>query len=316
MEFYKKKYLKYKTKYLETKHNVKGGIPNKKILLMFLGGSITAPNLIKHYTIMNEQFSKKDNFYIVIHPMSLPYEVNEEFKKIFNTNNIFIVDENHHLLTAWGTKSLSDATLMMMQYSHIQNSENLFDKYILLSPNCCPIYTFDKIYDYLTLNDKSFINFSMGIHTNPSDVDIYSSPPNIRSGSQWMILDKQHIEIFFPVSNCNMYTKEVSIFCPNIEKNIETIKINFFKGILTDRLMRLRKNFYLFHKCDLSDEAFFQTAILFDIFDNDQNVRVSLQRDKFNTEHSILKKQLYLFNYYNTQYNIINFSKEIKEKLK
>ena len=150
--------------------------------------------------------------------MSLPYEINEEFKKIFNPNNIFIVDENHHLLTAWATKSLSDATLMMMQYAHIQNSENLFDKYILLSPNCCPIYTFDKIYNYLTLNDKSFINFSNGIHTNPSDVNIYSLPPSIKTGSQWMILDKQHIKIFFPVSNYNMYTKEKKYFCPDIEK--------------------------------------------------------------------------------------------------
>jgi hypothetical protein len=70
MEFYKKKYLKYKTKYLETKQTIKGGNPDKKILLMFLGGAITAPNLIKHYKIMNEEFKNKNNYYIVIHPMS------------------------------------------------------------------------------------------------------------------------------------------------------------------------------------------------------------------------------------------------------
>ncbi len=329
MEFYKKKYLKYKNKYLETKQSLKGGNPDKKILLMFLGGVVSTPNLIKHYTIMNEEFNKKDNYYIVIHPISLPYTINEEFKKIFNPDNIFIVDENHHLLTAWATKSLSDATLMMMQYAHIQNSGNLFDKYILLSSNCCPIYTFDKIYDYITLNDKSFINFSNGNHNNPSDVKVdpmYHYNSSLRTGSQWNILDKQHVNIFFLLSAVDIYIKEEPHYCENIKRNIETIIINKkYKqfNINFHNLRFLEIYFKLFNdrgKCTNTDEIFFQTTILHYIFNYSRETQSSLRllkdKEKFYFEYCLLKKQLYLFNFYNTQYNIYNFPLEIKEKLK
>jgi hypothetical protein len=324
MEYYKNKYLKYKNKYLDTKLSLKGGNPYKKILLMFLGGAISAPNLIKHYKIMNEEFKNKNNYYIVIHPISLPYEVNEEFKRIFNHNNIFIVDEDHHLLTAWATKSLSDATLMMMQYAHTQNSGNLFDKYVLLSPNCCPIYTFDKIYDYLTLNNKSFINFSNGAQTTVSNVEIDGPRPKIKTGSQWMILDKQHIQIFFPLNNSDMYNKEPVYFCEKIKKNIETIKINSkYETNISRNINLLQRYFKFFNdrgKCNITDEIFFQTTILYYIFNYnlDENPLLSKQSylKNFNLEHCVLKKQLYLFNFYNTQYNIFNFPEQIKEKLK
>jgi hypothetical protein len=205
--------------------------------------------------------------------MSLPYEVNEEFKKIFNPNNIFIVDEDHHLLTAWGTKSLSDATLMMMQYAHIQNSGNLFDKYILLSSNCCPLYTFDKIYDYLTLNNKSFINFSSGHHRNPSDVRLDNNRPVIRTGSQWIILDKQHIIIYFPTSNVDMYCKEKKTYCKEIKKDIETIEINQKYKLNKDNkiLFYLRKYIQFFKNrgnCNNTDEIFFQSSILHFLYNN------------------------------------------------
>jgi hypothetical protein len=323
MDFYKKKYLKYKTKYLDTKKSLKGGNPEKKILLMFLGGAITAPNLIKHYTIMNEQFSKKDNFYIVIHPISLPYEVNEEFKKIFNQDNIFIVDENHHLLTAWATKSLTDATLMMMQYAHIQNSGNLFDKYILLSPNCCPLYTFDKIYDYLTLNNKSFINFSNGIHTNPSDISFDYFRSAIRTGSQWIIIDKQHIIIYFPISNVDMYSKEIKTNCKQINKDIETIQINLkYNRDSNLKFLKLYLDFFNNRgKCNITDESFFQSSILHFLFNNidintAQIINWGNPKEKFDIEQLILKKNLYIFNFYNTKYKIFNFPIELKEKLK
>ena len=325
MEFYKNKYLKYKNKYLDTKLSIKGGNPDKKILLMFLGSAIVAPNLIKHYTIMNEQFCKRDNFYIVIHPMSLPYEVNEEFKKIFNPKNIFIVDEDHHLLTAWDTKSLSDATLMMMQYAHLQNSGNLFDKYILLSSNCCPLYTFDKIYDYLTLNNKSFINFSSGQHTNPSDINLNYFQSSIRTGSQWIIIDKQHIIIYFPISNVDMYSKEKKTYCERIKKDIETIQINLKYYSNRENNLRFLKIYVDFFnnkgKCNNTDEVFFQSSILHFLFNNNpkdivDKIKWGNPNDKFDIEKSILKNNLYIFNFYNTQYKIFNFPIELKKKLK
>jgi hypothetical protein len=298
---YQKKYIKYKSKYLYAKKSIEGGNPNKKILLMFLGGAISAPNLIKHYAIMNEQFNNKDNFYIVIHPISLPYKVNEEFKKIFNPDNIFIVDENHHLLTAWATKSLSDATLMMMQYAHIQNSGNLFDKYILLSQNCCPLYTFDKIYDYITQNNKSYLSFSNGSYTDPYTVEISNTiynKPIFKYGSQWMILDKQHVKIFFPVDISKTYIKDDTICC-KFNERIQVIKIIENNNSENCYIKRI---FNLFNiECTNTDECFFITSILYYI----------IHEKKYEN----WKEQLDLFNFYNTQYKIYNFPKDIYSKL-
>ncbi len=295
---YYKKYLKYKNKYLQTK-KLYGGNPNKKILLMFLGGATSSPNLINHYAIMNEVFKNKDNYYIVIHPMSLPYEVNEEFKKIFNPDNIFIVDKKHHLLTAWYTKSLSDATLMMMQYAHIKNCRSLFDKYILLSQNCCPIYTFDKIYDYLVQNDKSYLDFN---NRNPTQVEISKSRnTKILTGSQWMILDKQHVKIFFPDDVTDTYIKKREyIYCTYFNKKIEIIDIKDRSNMESCYIKRI---FNLFSDaCNNTDECFFITSILYYIIHEKKNRN--------------WREELDLFNLYNTQYKIYNFPKEIYSKLK
>ena len=58
-------------------------------------------------------------------------------------------------------------------------------------------------------------------------------------------------------------------------------------------------------RCYITDESFFQTAILYHIFNYNLDKQSYLKN--FNLEHCILKKQLYLFNFYNTQYNIFNF---------
>jgi hypothetical protein len=295
---YKQKYIKYKSKYLQIK-KLDGGNPNKKILLMFLGGAISSINLINHYKIMNDIFINKNNYYIVIHPISLPYIINEEFKNIFNPDNIFIVDENHHLLTAWYTKSLSDATLMMMQYAHNKNCKNLFDKYILLSPNCCPLYTFDKIYDYLVQNDKSYLDFN---NKNPTEVEISNTrykKSKIMTGSQWMILDKQHVKIFFPFDICNTYKKTGTICCNNFEKKIQVIEIIDNDNPANDYI---KKIFNLYNNnCTNTDENFFITSILYYI----------IHEKKYEN----WREQLDLFNLYNTKCKIYNFPKDINTKL-
>ncbi len=295
---YEQKYIKYKSKYLQIK-KLDGGNPNKKILLMFLGGAISSINLINHYKIMNDIFKNKNNYYIVIHPISLPYVINEEFKKIFNPDNIFIVDDNHHLLTGWFTKSLSDATLIMMQYAHIKNCKNLFDKYILLSPNCCPLYTFDKIYDYIIQNDKSYLDFN---NSKPSDVEISNTKykkSKIITGSQWMILDKQHVKIFFPYDICNTYKKTGTICCNNFNQKIQVIEIIDNDNPENDYIKKIFNLFY--NNCTNTDERFFITSILYYI----------IHEKKYKN----WKEQLDLFNLYNTKYKIYDFPKEIYTRL-
>ena len=104
----------------------------KKILLMFLGGTPNSSNIIKHWISLSIN-SYINNYYLVIHPIILnDFVINPEFKQLFNSDNIYIVNEEYHLLTEWGTRSLSDATLLMMEYAHNMNNHNLFNKYIVL----------------------------------------------------------------------------------------------------------------------------------------------------------------------------------------
>ena len=131
---------------------------DKKILLMFLGGTPNSANIIKHWVSMNKEFTKSANYYLVIHPIILTnFVIDTNFKQIFNPENIYIVNEEHHMLTEWATRSISDSTLIMMEYAHLANNHELFDKYILLSSNCCPLYNLDEIYNQITSNDKSWL---------------------------------------------------------------------------------------------------------------------------------------------------------------
>jgi len=79
------------------------------------------------------------------------FKINEKFYK-----NISIVDKEHWIETKWGTRSLSDATLLMMQYAFLKYGD-IFKKYVLLSPNCAPLYNFDIIYNEFNKDDKYWI---------------------------------------------------------------------------------------------------------------------------------------------------------------
>jgi hypothetical protein len=226
---------------------------SKKILLMYLGGETNTPNLLKHWEIMNETFINKNNYYVVIHPKVLEnYKINNVFLKIFNPSNIFIVDEEHHLLTGWATRSLTDATLMMMQYAHIQNNNDFFDKYILLSSSCIPLYNLDEIYNVLFTDDKSWL-FGIFEHT-------YSKK---FTHSQWIILDKKHAIYFFDNNKgkfIKTYIKNVQINnCTTFNGNKVTTQNIKIINPIND--YNLHNHFRMYYECKLSDEDYFGTYI-------------------------------------------------------
>jgi hypothetical protein len=297
---YKEKYLKYKLKYLNLKNNLTGGIkpdqqPKKKILLMFLGGTPTQSNqsnIIKHYREMNTEFLSKDNYYVVVHPMILTdFVVDPLFNELFS--HVLVVNEQHHLKTAWGTKSLSDATLLMMQYAHQHYGKQfdkymLFDKYILLSSTCCPLYTFDEIYRVLSLDDKSWLN---GSQLDPSGniTDEYRINKDTISFSQWMILDKQHVKYFFmSYHNYEIDGKIELIFTNMYKKTKETICIDkknkIINNIVFDYLIKnakLMKVFKLFKECDSSDEFFFGIYIFINLCQENLNFGINFDNPDF-----------------------------------
>jgi hypothetical protein len=242
---------------------------DKKILLMFLGGTPTSPNIINHWKMLNTEFANKDNYYIVIHPLILEENIiNIEFKNIFKEENIFIVSKEYHLSTEWATRSLSDATLLMAEYAHLYTENLLYDKYILLSANCCPLYTLDEIFNVITSNNKSWLFTNDYIRL--SDSTLYEKPTetvyttnfdrfffNRYNFSQWMILDKIHMRFFFP-HDTPIYKKKIE----------ETMCNNYINSIrLIDRSHCTCRELYFYLKsydeCDLSDEMFFGTFIIY-----------------------------------------------------
>lgn len=277
------KYLKYKMKYLNLKNKLIGKGEeqeklSKKILLMFLGGTPSEENIITHYENMNKSFITKDNFHIVIHPLNLEkFKINDRFANIFNKKNIYIVDETHHLLTGWATKSLVYATLLMMQFANINNSGEPFDKYILLSSACAPLYRFDIIYDVLKEDNLSWLNTS-STKSEIEEKDFYpelypeeNTPAKKKDdmpflGSQWMILDKQHADFLFPDNKYSNTYKKNSYYATCVKKgnsiNSGKIEINRISDKQDELIYFLDK----YEDCEGSDESFFCNYIMLKIY--------------------------------------------------
>jgi len=290
----------------------------KKILLIFLGGTPNVSNIIKHWITLNNKFTTINNYYLVIHPIILSdFIINHDFKQIFNIDNIYIVNEEHHLLTDWGTKSLSDATLLMMEYAHKQNNQNLFDKYILLSPNCCPLYNLDEIYKVITSNDKSWlstvneINLLDDIKGNKQKV---FEPKYLKFNmtyynfSQWMILDKKHVQFFFP-HNTPIYEKKLdSVICNN---PINIIKLTAKASHIKSCKLCLELYYYLnsYKDCDLSDEKFFGSYIFYKLLESNDDKLTAFER------LTILKDNIENLSVDNFKHNLQQIPKSILESM-
>ena len=179
---------------------------NTNILFMFLGGLSTDKHTILHYQKFFNRLKKSvynNSLYIVIHPKNIDtFKIKEKFYK-----NISVVDKEHWIETKWATRSISDATLLMMQYAFLKYGD-IFKKYVLLSPNCVPLYNFDIIYNEFNKDNKSWIqsnsNAYMGKYTPIKYYKFNGGPFDINTitnQSQWMALDRKHLDLFFMSNN-------------------------------------------------------------------------------------------------------------------
>ena len=192
---------------------------NTNILFMFLGGLSTDKHTILHYRKFFNRLKKSvynNSLYIVIHPKNIDtFKIKEKFYK-----NISVVDKEHWIETKWATRSISDATLLMMQYAFLKFGD-IFKKYVLLSPNCVPLYNFDIIYNEFNKDNKSWIQCTsddyIGKHT-PTKYYIFNGGPfdinTITLQSQWMALDRKHLDLFF-MNNNNKLIKTYTIVNKN-----------------------------------------------------------------------------------------------------
>lgn len=220
------------------------------VIFGFLGSLPTNNNLDNwsHWKkFFNTTNTHKSKVKILIHP----FDINdndrntksiEDFKGI-GSPDILIVSKENHVLTEWGTNSLADATLLMMQES-IKAYPNTLKKFILLSPSCCPIFNFDFIYEEITQDNKSWIHgndleklYGKNVDTNFKffkDDDYRKNDKRYSLYfSNWMILDINHINLFFLSDNkdktyikSKTEDKKNEIYKCKFEKDNERIILN------------------------------------------------------------------------------------------
>ena len=295
------------------------------ILLMFLGSAPNTDNIINHWIILNEENNINDNIHIVIHPFCINnYNIDNKFKKLFNNNNIYIVDNDHHVKTSWGSHSLTCATLLMIQYAQI-NHNNFFDKYILLSPSCCPLYSLNDLYNILT--DINIINkswFAFYDFNNIYEQNIINKLYNkicIKT-SQWMIIDKKHIYYFF-------YNKaHYKTYVKNDNNNLinDFIKLNPYLLTIDQSndfnfyniINYYKYNDYLILKNEdtNTDETYFLNWILLLLlYDYKSDINKLLNYNQFTDINKCIENNFIIFNHNNICERAILLNKKLIDKL-
>ncbi len=207
---------------------------------MFLGGLPDDNHLYKHYknffnTTINTTINKNVNnsLYVVIHPIDIEkFNINDpkyDYLKVLG-KNVSVVDKNNWIKTKWGTRSLSDATLLMMQYGFLHFGD-IFKKYVLLSPNCCPLYNYNIIYNEFNKDNKSWVQANSDIYRgNNTNIPIKFYKFNggqfdintITNQSQWMAIDRNHMNLFFIIKK-NILTKTYKTINNNDLKSFNKI---------------------------------------------------------------------------------------------
>ena len=296
---YYDKYLKYKMKYSNLKKinkNLVGGVYDKTegkniILFMFLGG---LPNetseVAQHWKKIFECSKNRDRFYAVVHPMQLANTTITPFWKNLFNNNILVVDNNHHVGTKWATRSLVDATLLMMQYA--RSNINNIKKYVLLSSSCAPLFNLDDLYYAFNRDNKSWLqsqseeegirkHLKYTLENSGGLFGLYES----NYFSQWMAIDKIHADYFFINSVDRTYIVQVNetndkvTYCgqtnkviindtiPNSNKKEELmLLLSSFESTIYGEINSLEE---LYQPCVATDEHFFGMFIYYKLFQNE-----------------------------------------------
>ena len=112
---------------------------------------------------------------------------------------VYLNENDNHLKTAWATRSLADATILMIKESYAMFPS--IEKFILLEGKSCPLYPLKTIYKTITKDRKSWLdpmsNKCRGIlDSHPflyCEKQHCLKKKDCSVWSQWCILDTQHI---------------------------------------------------------------------------------------------------------------------------
>ncbi len=180
---------------------------------------------LNNIDLWEKYFMKADSnkYKLFIHPK----EPNTLISTLWRSPNSTVL---RPIPTSWGTVSLVKATLYLLQ---IASSNPNIKKFILLSESCIPTSSFDNFYDNIIKDNTSFIHWVFGI--NIDRLRIVNKSMNINmpnhlwaKQSQWMLLDRKHVDLLF--NNGNPNTKALQFlnsftYCPAAD---EHYFINYF----------------------------------------------------------------------------------------
>jgi hypothetical protein len=184
-----------------------------KIAFMFLGG---LPNPSEdsgkcwRIFLKNAPISYFKKIVFVVHPINetdkplgfwkryLTYNLNSTLK----IKTIYLNTPSTHLKTAWATRSLVDATILMIKIAY--KIIPTIQKFVLLEGKTCPLYNLKTICDTILKNNKNWID---PLNNSCKEEFINNKHPNLYCPtkkclqkkdcsfwSQWMILDVEYIK--------------------------------------------------------------------------------------------------------------------------
>ena len=254
-----------------------------RISFMFLGGfpDLTSDvgrawkNWIFHAKTHHPSYLKKIMF--VTHPMSNSFKLSKGWKKILGSIVFYaLTKEKEHLQTAWATRSLVDATILMIRKSF--ELSKFVQKFILLDTTSCPLYNLKVIYTTVTRNrlnwlDSPLSNTCKDLRTNryqhhsqpglqcddTSDSSICFKDRDCSFWSQWLILDVKYIQ---DILQSNIIKDEIAINCPDSSAKVNRIVAKQTKNTKkSDKVMNATLGAFVdtFHQkpCVMSDELYF-----------------------------------------------------------
>lgn len=170
------------------------------------------------------------NVLITVHPIKPKNVITGFWKRYLCTTGplspkqmrcITLTKKEHHLKTAWATRSLVDATVLMMKTSY--DKFPTLEKFILVDGKSCPLYNLSVIYENVTANCNNWLdplNNSCANFEHNSQLfcgrDICMKRADCSFWSQWSILD---VRYFHSLLNTNIQKDPDDIECNNSTVN-------------------------------------------------------------------------------------------------
>lgn len=135
--------------------------------------------------------------------------------------------------TSYGDISLVYAEKLLLKEAY---KDSLNKKFVFLSQSCIPLKGFYYVYSHLMSNDYSYFDISKDSQCFPrcDSVLEFMDKSNIKKASQWMVLDRQDVEICLKDDEIINYFK--GVFAPEEHYFITLIHMKNKNNIINEAI--------------------------------------------------------------------------------